>query len=282
MIKDNKIKILVAGHKNVPVLTNNIYLPIHVGAKIADKKFASPWVGDDTGDNISDKNKEYCELTGLYWAWKNLKDVDYIGLCHYRRYFYPINSNFKNFFRKSFVFIMHLIANFLPQKFSGEYPFQNMDNIFLKSIDVIRLDNKLISEIEKSDIILPKKMHFSKLSIFEQFSTCQNVFDFESAIDVLVNDFGYEKKELKKITKSRKLTTYNMMIMKKYIFNEYCEWLFSVLSKVELRISYEKRNVYQKRVVGILAERLLHIWIELNKNRFKINRIKTAFINDYL
>lgn len=44
-------------------------------------------LGDDTGDNISAQNREYCELTATYWAWKNLGDVEYIGLAHYRRYF---------------------------------------------------------------------------------------------------------------------------------------------------------------------------------------------------
>jgi len=47
----------------------------------------SDMIGDDTGDNISEKNPTFCELTALYWAWMNLHDVEYIGLEHYRRQF---------------------------------------------------------------------------------------------------------------------------------------------------------------------------------------------------
>ncbi len=42
--------------------------------------------GDDTGDSISMRNCYYSELTGLYWVWKNVSDVDIVGTCHYRRY----------------------------------------------------------------------------------------------------------------------------------------------------------------------------------------------------
>lgn len=81
----SNIKILVCQHKEADVISNEIYTPIHVGRALSKVKLDI--MGDDTGDNISEKNGSYCELTALYWAWKNMKDVDIIGLCHYRRYF---------------------------------------------------------------------------------------------------------------------------------------------------------------------------------------------------
>lgn len=63
--------------------SDSVYLPLQVGA---EGKPDLGYVKDNTGDNISAKNPNYCELTGLYWAWKNLH-TDYIGLVHYRRYF---------------------------------------------------------------------------------------------------------------------------------------------------------------------------------------------------
>lgn len=77
------LKIIIATHKPFTPPQGDAYMPLHVGAKGRESLgFAT----DATGDEISRKNAGFCELTGLYWAWRNL-DADAIGLCHYRRYF---------------------------------------------------------------------------------------------------------------------------------------------------------------------------------------------------
>ena len=77
------IKIMIAVHKPYWMPEDSVYLPLYVGA---EGKPDLGYTKDNTGDNISAKNSHFCELTGMYWAWKNL-EADYIGLVHYRRYF---------------------------------------------------------------------------------------------------------------------------------------------------------------------------------------------------
>lgn len=76
-------KIIVATHKEYTIPNDSLYLPVQAGAACHERL---PYTGDDTGENISDKNGLYCEMTALYWGWKNL-EADALGLCHYRRYF---------------------------------------------------------------------------------------------------------------------------------------------------------------------------------------------------
>ena len=78
------IKVIVAAHKKYQMPKDTMYIPVQVGAE--GKNIIEEYKQDSEGENISNKNPYYCELTGLYWAWKNL-EADYIGLVHYRRYF---------------------------------------------------------------------------------------------------------------------------------------------------------------------------------------------------
>ncbi|MGN0093524.1 MAG: DUF4422 domain-containing protein [Methanobrevibacter sp.] len=85
-MKDKKTEIYVISHNTkdiVNIKEDKIYKPLFVGCNGQDNL---GYLSDDTGDNISYKNNSFCELTGLYWMWKN-SDADIIGLTHYRRYF---------------------------------------------------------------------------------------------------------------------------------------------------------------------------------------------------
>lgn len=98
-------KILVACHKADPhIRQDDVYMPIQVG-KALHLELDLGFQNDNTGDNISAKNSSYCELTAMYWAWKNLKDTDYIGLCHYRRYFDLTNEEIYKFIRDGAILI---------------------------------------------------------------------------------------------------------------------------------------------------------------------------------
>ena len=70
-----KVNVIIATHKKYEMPKYKSYLPIHVGKEGKDD---IGFKGDNTGKNISKKNPYFCELTGMYWAWKNLK-VDYVG-----------------------------------------------------------------------------------------------------------------------------------------------------------------------------------------------------------
>ena len=78
------IRIYVVCHKDTYIPKNKYLYPIQVGCALAEKRL-DHMLHDDEGDNISARNKSYCELTAQYWAWKN-QDADYYGFFHYRRY----------------------------------------------------------------------------------------------------------------------------------------------------------------------------------------------------
>lgn len=79
------IAVAVVTHKEYRISQDPLYIPLMAGSALM-QDVPHGYVRDDTGDNISASNRTYCELTGLYWMWKNL-EADYAGLCHYRRYF---------------------------------------------------------------------------------------------------------------------------------------------------------------------------------------------------
>lgn len=227
------MKIFIITHKvfDKPLL-EDIYIPFQVGAVY---KPEIGYLRDDTGDNISFKNNSYCELTGLYWIWKNVDD-DIIGLCHYRRYFVTLYGK---------------IMNILWHKSSGFY---NKKNISKK--------------LQKCDIIVHNYTFF-RTSVKQQYTQGHYLSDLIELEKIIYNYYYEYYSAFKHVMNGHKVRLLNMFIIKKEYLDKYCEWLFTILEILEKKIDICKYDSYQKRVFGFLAERLLDVWIYKNKLKVK-------------
>lgn len=88
MKKSNKIQLYCYTHMmpEYGLVDDEMHTPLHVGKEL-HKDVEICETCDNTGDNISILNDCMRELTGMYWVWKNVKDVKYVGSEHYRRRF---------------------------------------------------------------------------------------------------------------------------------------------------------------------------------------------------
>lgn len=109
------LTVYVATHVKFDPPRDPVYVPLHVGKK---GKPDLGYLGDDTGENISDLNFLYGELTGLFWIWQNVHDVDYVGLCHYRRYF--INARKEAMGKREYLELLGQYDAILPRHMECE------------------------------------------------------------------------------------------------------------------------------------------------------------------
>ncbi|MCR4735962.1 MAG: DUF4422 domain-containing protein [Treponema sp.] len=223
------IKLLVAAHKLYQMPQDEIYFPLHVGAE--GKSLIPSFTPDNTGDNISIKNPYYCELTGLYWAWKNL-DADYIGLCHYRRYF--------------------SLAKHIPK---------NEDQKFKLVLNGSQLEELL----KKTDVILPKKRNYYIETIYNHYKHTMYIEPLDITGQILAQKYPEYVKEFEGLKHTTSMHAFNMFIMKKEVLDQYCCWLFDILGEVEKRVDSSQYSDFHKRFFGRISERLLDVWIKTNK-----------------
>ena len=229
-------KIIVCCHKDVFKVSTPPYFPIQVGKDLSIQDIGI--MGDNTGDNISLKNRSYCELTGLYWAWRNLKDVDVIGLCHYRRYFD---------FHKQCLSIL---------------PYTKFESEQLDKLD-FSVPDSLIRAVVKGKVVAPKVMN-NVGSLYNEYCITHNSEDIRTLEEVVKEKSGldYIRSFNKVMYLTHKPMCYNMFIMSWKDFDKYCSWLFAILEEVENRIDISNYNPVQQRVFGYMAERLFNVFVE--------------------
>jgi hypothetical protein len=201
-----------------------MYLPVQVGAA---GKEPIGFQRDDEGDNISIKNQNYCELTGLYWAWKNLK-ANYIGLVHYRRHF----SN-------------------------GSFSCNKWKRVIS--------EGALREKLAEAPVLLPRKRNYWIESNYNQYVHAHHAADLDTVREILSERHPKYLKAFDRVMKRTSGHRFNMFVMRKDYFDKWCSWLFDVLFELEKRLDISSYNPYDSRVFGFVSERLLDVWIETNK-----------------
>lgn len=245
------VKILVCCHKSDMAVSEPPYLPIHVGKAVSGLDLGIP--GDDTGDNISRKNRSWCELTGIYWAWKNLRDTEIVGLCHYRRYF-----DFHGKIRMS--------------------PYKAFPSSEIGKAD-FSIPEKVLDKVRKGHIVAAKERVYPN-SIFCDYAINHNSDDFRTLEQVIRETCDGKIREafFESTYRSNGLSHFNMFIMRREDFDEYCSWLFPVLEEVERRVNISNYSDYQKRIFGFMAERLFNAFLYTKKGR--VMKFPVLWFND--
>ena len=265
MIEVEKVKIYVSYHKKCETVASEIMIPIQVGA--AKNAVKLDMIRDNSGDNISDKNDKFCELTAQYWAWKNSEDADYYGFMHYRRHFIfgDISEN---------------------PGLGGVVTFPSIDEQYKQYIGL--QDNEIYECIKDYDVILPFPVDSSiwgTLSNEVQFSCLDNLhaIDFNIVCDTVKKLYPEYSDAVEEFRNGKYAYWYNMFIMRKEIFRDYSEWLFNVLLEAENCVDFTFFSEQEMRTLAFMAERLLSIYmIKLLHDQpdLKIKHLKISFINN--
>lgn len=228
--------VFVITHKEfcVPVLPQ--YVPLLVGAVDKNPRLRSMYQCDDEGENISSRNNSYCELTGLYWMWKNVHSRN-IGLVHYRRYFAKIYSIGK-------IKYMYFVLNH-------------------KNAYKILDTNKLEQKLGRHQLIVKKSRHYKDGARKVILQSIKEE-DLQLLEDVIQNEYSSYYTTYLYWINNTFLINCNMFFGDKNIIDKYCEWLFPLLHRADELHKEKNGNYYKNRELGYFGELLFGIWLKKN------------------
>lgn len=217
-----RVKVIIAAHKKYQMPTDEMYLPVHLGAA---GKESIGYQRDDEGDNISNLNPCFCELTGMYWAWKNL-DSDYIGLAHYRRHF---SSNL----------------------YSDDI-WQNV----LKKKDIE-------ADLGKIKVFVPSKRRYWIETLYSHYEHTHHIYQLDETRKIVEEQCPEYIESFDRACKRRWGYMFNMTIMEKGLFNQYCSWLFDILFELRKRLGEDGLSPFHSRYYGRVSEIIFNVWLDM-------------------
>lgn len=224
------IRIMIAAHKQCELPQDPIYLPVHVGKALHPELMLKGYQPDNEGENISAKNANFCELTAIYWGWKNV-NADYVGLVHYRRYL----------------------------------GIRKEDNRLLSALT----EKEAEQLCRDNDIVLPNKRRYYIETIWSHYKHTHDISHLEKTRGILKQYSPEYLKAYDEVMNRRWAHMFNMFIMKKSLMDGYCSWMFPILFELENQIDLKGLSPFDARLFGRISEFLLDVWILKNGYKYK-------------
>ena len=248
-------------------IDNPLYIPVRCGA-VYDERENVTMLGDDTGDNISEKRMSFCEYTVMYWAWKNVK-ADYYGLCHYRRYLSFSTSPKEEWNEQRFYY-----EGILNKATAKEHGLLNTEN--------------LISEFKKNDITTSITYETTNVPIIPKCTTVRELFcnhpelltsneALDATLDIVKKKFPQYFSSLQAELNSHLHRGFNCFVMKKDLFDQMCEYIFGILFELDRLQESGEIEQSNPREMGYIGEILYGSFIRWAYGK-KENKIKEQHI----
>lgn len=217
------MKIYIITHKKFEPkleIPSKDYQVLLVGAA-SNKQNLNTYLRDDQGENISLKNKNFCELTGIYWIWKNSEEK-IVGVDHYRRYF---------------------VKDLKEKRLLTEDDVKK----YLKNNDII---------LPQKDPFI-----FRGKTAAQYFGDCHDPLIWTLCRNIIEKKYPNYLADFDWFSYQKTAYCYNMFISSADLINEYNEWLFDILFSLESQIDIKKYDSYNQRMYGFVSERLINVWV---------------------
>lgn len=247
-----KATFYTAYHMPAPLISSPSVQPIHVGRASAATPLPD-MIGDDTGTHISDCNAAFCELTALYWAWKNDQSATHLGLMHYRRVLDMENQHPKR--------VETRVNRFDSCDFSK------------------RLEGWLDTNSD-IDLVVPRA-HVMGRTMRENYLAGHHPQDWDLTRDIIAEQYPTDLAVFDDVAGKYEVRLGNMFLMRRDLFEAYCSWLFDILMRLEaLDTDRDMYSVQQSRYLGYVAERLLTVWVEkLQREQPELKMHEVGIVN---
>ena len=259
-------KIYVFHYKNgEPFPDSAGYLHILAGKESYSGE--SNLTGDNSGENISGKNRYYSELTGIYWIYKN-QSSDIVGTSHYRRFFTAQGEPFRYKLKRFLYYFAGMNKGRHGLIYTSDYSFWEKRILTCEEAS---------SYLNNFDAIMPVR-RMLRQSIEKHYIKYHDITDLQLLRNIIIEKSPEFIPSFDSTFQQKRIYANNMMVMKWPDFKALCDWLFMLLFEFERRVKLTEYTEYQQRIFGFLSERLITVWV--NHHDLKVKEFPLIYFKN--